>query len=441
MFNIYDICLIGLGPAGIGFISSLNKDLLKNVICFDKGRLDYSCNCHTSLDSKCLHCKSCSIVSGLGGSSRFSCGKMSSFPAGSGLLSFFDSSESLSYLMNSEIDLLRSKLQLRKVEVNKTTQEYAVNYFEKNNIMYKYYDVYEFKKEQYLLFINDIIDEARKVGLNVFYETEVVSVEQDNYLNESIYSITTMSNGFKKKYYAKKIVIATGNINNKIDMIDHAFLVNSDSYYEIGVRVNIPTKKISRYLEMHGDLKLKYKNGRTYCVSKNGYIIAYNNKDILLLEGYVDNNSTSNMTNFAIIFRDDDYLALNSFEKIYKEEYNGIPIKQRYSDYLDSKCSSIDLNEPFIPVQKGNINRLFSNSVNTLIIDFIDSVLIRTMGLNKDDITIYAPELKETADFAIDKSFQVTKDLFIIGSATGKFRGILQSLCSGIQCARLFGGN
>ena len=43
MSKLYDICLIGLGPAGIGFLSSLDKKILKNSICFVMGGKDTPC--------------------------------------------------------------------------------------------------------------------------------------------------------------------------------------------------------------------------------------------------------------------------------------------------------------------------------------------------------------------------------------------------------------
>ena len=117
MFKLYDICLIGLGPAGIGFLSSLDEEMLKKSVCFEKGNNNTICTCHTN--SKCSECDSCNIVSGIGGASRFSCGKISNFPAGSGLLPFWDSKESsLVDFMNHHIDILKNELDMCKVFVS-----------------------------------------------------------------------------------------------------------------------------------------------------------------------------------------------------------------------------------------------------------------------------------------------------------------------------------
>ena len=205
--------------------------------------------------------------------------------------------------------------------------------------------------------------------------------------------------------------------------------------YELGIRITVPTEKIANILDCHGDLKLKYKDGRTYCVSKNGFIISYSVNGALFLEGYTDSTESSKFTNLAIIIKCDDLNALNVFKEKYTKVYNGIPIKQAYNDYINNKLSAMNFSEKYIPVQQGNIKDIFADEINNDIIDFIESVLIKTVGINRDDIIIYAPELKETIKFNINNDFQIDDNLYVVGAATGSFRGILQSMCSGIHCA------
>lgn len=438
MSKLYDICLIGLGPAGIGFLSSLDKKILKNSICFEKGGKDTPCVCHTNFE--CSNCGLCCIVSGLGGASRFSCGKISNFPAGSGLLPFWESQESnLINFMNSKIDILKGELNLCKVNVSEEKQIKANTLFSTNDITYKYYDVYEFKRDNYISYISKIVNKAQMNGLTIHYNTEVLKIEEGNYENERVYLITTKGENGISRHYVKKVVLATGNINNGDHLIQNFTNINPKTSYELGIRVTVPTYKLNNILDSHGDLKLKYKDGRTYCVSKNGFIIAYSVNNALFLEGYVDNSEPSNSTNFAIIIKCNDQNTLKAFKETYTKKYNGIPIKQRYNDYINNKISVLDFTEKYVPVQQGNIKDIFSDKINTNIIDFIESVLIHVIKLNRDDIIIYAPELKETNRLEINNNFQIVDNLFVIGAATGKFRGILQSICSGIHCADILG--
>lgn len=434
MSKLYDICLIGLGPAGIGFLSTLDEDVLKNSICFEKGDTNTTCTCYTN--SECSKCDQCSIVSGVGGASRFSCGKISNFPAGSGLLPFWDlQEETLKKFLNLQIGLLKEELDLHKVDVPSETQTKAKALFETKGIAYKYYDVYEFKKDRYISYLSKKVDEAQVSGLQINYNTEVLNVEKSVYQNESIYLITIKSKDGISNYCAKKVIVATGNIDNNCKLIQNLASKVLKTSYELGIRLTVPTEKIANVLDCHGDLKLKYKDGRTYCVSKNGFIISYSVNDALFLEGYTDSTESSKFTNLAIIIKCDDLNALNVFKEKYSKVYNGIPIKQSYNDYINNKISDLNFAEKFIPVQQGNIKDIFADKINDDIIDFIEAVLIQAIGLDRKDIIIYAPELKETIRFNINNDFQIDDDLYVIGAATGSFRGILQSMCSGMHCA------
>ncbi len=434
MYKLYDICLIGLGPAGIGFLSSLNKDILKNSICFEKGDTSTTCTCYTN--SECSKCDQCSIVSGVGGASRFSCGKISNFPAGSGLLPFWNLQEdALKNFLNLQISFLKEELALCKVDVSSETQTKAKALFETNGITYKYYDVYEFKKDRYISYLSKKVNEAQACGLQIKYNTEVLNVEKSVYQNESIYLITIKNKDDISNYYAKKVIVATGNINSNCKLMQNLTSMISQTSYELGIRITVPTEKIANILDCHGDLKLKYKDGRTYCVSKNGFIISYSVNGALFLEGYTDSKEYSKFTNLAIIIKCDDLNILNVFKEKYTKVYNGIPIKQAYNDYINNKISDLIFAEKYIPVQQGNIKDIFADKINDDIIDFIESVLIQTIGLDRDDIIIYAPELKETIRFNINNDFQADDNMYVIGAATGNFRGILQSMCSGIHCA------
>lgn len=441
MNKIYDSCLIGLGPAGIGFLSSINKNELKNTICFDKGNSNFSNCCHTNSSATCNHCKACEIVSGLGGASRFSNGKLSAYPAGTGLVPFYNSADSLSCSMKYELEQLKNFLDLNMVPVSTKTRSSTYNYFMNNGIEYKYYDVYVFQKADYYAYINSIITNSINAGAHICFNTSVDNIVRNDCQSGSLFSITTSSNGSTHQYLARRIIVATGNIDHNTWLTINAPAPEKTVYsYEIGVRVMVPTDKIDNYLNTHGDLKLKYKQGRTYCVSRNGYVISYSANGVSLLEGYADKDNPSNMTNLAVIIKDYNRTSLDAFLSKYKEEYNGIPIKQSYLDYKNNISSSTITEERFTPVRSGNINIIFPASINKAIIDFIDVVLIKTMKISINDITLVAPELKETVNLDIDNSFRFDNDFYIIGAATGKFRGILQSLCSGIRCAQIVRG-
>lgn len=434
MSKVYDFCLIGLGPAGVGFLSATDKSLISNSICFEQGSSNERCICHMHNGSNCNNCEQCSIISGIGGASRFSCGKISNYPAGSGLEPFFDSQSELIDFLNSGIKHLEKEIGLKEFIVTDDQKDFADMHFKKNNITYKYYDVYEFNRESYINFFIKTIECAKQNGLNVQYNSKVLSIDKELRDDDWIYIITVKNRMLTQKYEAKKVVLATGNITADT-IINNKIISPINFTYELGVRITVPTDKVLDFLKYHGDLKLKHKNGKTYCVSKNGFIIAYSVDDMRFLEGYIDNVCCSNLTNLAIIFRIDNKNEIDVFKNNYKIHFNGNPIKQKYLDFINNLDSKVAVNEKYFLVQNGNIRKLFNNDINSAIIDFIDTVLIESLQVDLEEITLYAPEFKTSKSYFLSKDFQGAPNLYIIGAATGKFRGILQSFCSGIHCA------
>lgn len=437
MSNIYDVCLIGLGPAGIGLISSLDDKMLKNSICFEKGTIASECIAHVSQNAECSHCDYCNIIYGLGGASRFSCGKVSNFPAGSGLEYFFESKDEIIFSLNEEIQKLSKALHLKKIDVCEETVNDMRAYFKKYDIDYKYYDVYEFERREYLQYINTQVKYAEDAGMKVFFQSDVLKVHKST--KQDVYDIFVKIDDKIKKYKAKKIVVATGNLSVK-NLIDDIYADDIQATYELGIRISMPTAKIKRFLDCHGDLKLKYKSGRTYCVSKDGYIISYPVNDLLFLEGYTNDINTRNTTNLAVIIKSNSKATFDGLIKKYRENYQGIPIVQKYNDYLHNSVSEINHIEKYTSVQLGNIRELFDDDINLSIIDFVETVLVNALKLPKEDLIIFSPELKVTKNIKIKNDFQIANNVYVIGAATGKFRGILQSLCSGVRCSHFIKG-
>ena len=79
----YDIIIIGAGPGGIFAVYELMKqkpDL--KVAVFEAGHMlnKRKCPIDGVKIKSCIHCKSCSIMSGFGGAGAFSDGKLSLSP-------------------------------------------------------------------------------------------------------------------------------------------------------------------------------------------------------------------------------------------------------------------------------------------------------------------------------------------------------------------------
>ena len=438
MSEFYEIGIIGMGPAGIGFaMSMLGTPVLEKTICFERGSSNVDNSCPTSLLKEHSCTNACNIISGVGGASSFSSGKISTYPAGSGLVNFFESETQLKELIDQALSFLNEKVSLTKIKIDPEIKKYAKAFYEQRSIDYKYYDVYEFDGETYRAFLKDTITELRKEGLNLLDSSEVISISRDLYTKE--YNINVRTPDGERQYYVRKIVLATGALNIQDRLIENVLNTDAD-HYEIGVRMEALSHVFGSKLSTHGDLKLKHSKGRTYCVSVNGNIIEYQTGGLRFLEGCVEQSALTQYTNLAVLIKCEDDDLISDFIGRYRDRYKGNPIKQRYIDYINDETSNSDVNTTLASATNGNINCLLPTEINDEIKVFIKDVLIDAMEIPENTITLVAPELKVIRNLKIAENFETINNIFVIGAATGKFRGILQSFCSGIRCGQLLLG-
>lgn len=439
MPEIFEFGIIGMGPAGIGMAMSLcgPSNNIKNTICFERGSYPNEKICAAFLQNECCHSNICTVISGIGGASTLSSGKMSNFPAGSGLIEFFDSEQQLKELLNEIIFFFSNKIALKKVEIDSEIKKYAREFYEQRLIKYKYYDVYEFDGKNYRNFIQETIQELKDKGLQIFDNSAVIDVNRDS--STLYFRVTVKTPSGERVFLIRNLVLATGALDIQDGLIEKV-IGSVNNYYEIGVRIEAPTSAFGNTLSTHGDLKLKLGSGRTYCVTENGKIISYQTGGAMFLEGSMGPSEITDYTNLAVLIRCNDDKKIQNFIKRYYKEFRGHPVKQRLVDYINGKVSDNTVNTTLPSAACGDINALLPISINDIIKEFIVNVLIDAMGISKEVVVVVAPELKILRNLQLSENFELDRNLFVIGAATGKFRGILQSFCSGVRCGRLLGG-
>lgn len=434
MSDVFEFGIIGMGPAGIGLAMSLHgTSEIKNTICFERGSYIADLNCTALTRNKCCYSKTCSIITGIGGASTLSSGKISDFPAGSGLVEFFDSEQQLKDLLNEIVPFLAKSIALKKTEIDTEVKKRAKLFYREKNIDYKYYDVYEFDGRNYRNFIYKTVQKLRTEGLQLYDNAEVIGIDRDP--DTLCFRIKVKMLDGENLFFVRNLVLATGALDIQDRLLDQIVgLVNN--CFEIGVRIEAPSNSFGNVLSTHGDLKLKFGAGRTYCVTSNGKIIAYQTGKLHFLEGCIDTSTLTGYTNLAVLIKYNDDKAVFNFINKYRKRFNGIPIKQRFVDYTKGQISIGNIRTTLNSAVSGDINSLFPIDINNALKDFIKEVLVSAMGISEDVITLVAPELKILRNLQINRNFELDDKLFIIGAATGKFRGILQSLCSGIRCGQ-----
>src|SRR5574344_868525 len=75
---MYDVIIIGAGPAGIfTALEMLRKGSKKKILMVEKGHPIETRNCPKTITGKCMNCNPCAITTGFSGAGAFSDGKLS----------------------------------------------------------------------------------------------------------------------------------------------------------------------------------------------------------------------------------------------------------------------------------------------------------------------------------------------------------------------------
>ena len=439
--HIYDVVLVGSGPSNISCANYLKHIGIDDFLIFDTGKNITSRNHNSSLD--CVH--------GVGGAGIFSDGKFSFCPAGTYVWEKFNSSE-----LNESYAHLEKMFE-GFISVPKLIQTQN----EKND------DMSEWHLKDYesvYLDLDKRIKLTQKItsGFNdrIVTTANVVRIEKNaNYyiikwilLNDTnkFDNINVNVNANKSYRYtkAKHIVMGGGRfmplfIKNNVKIIPTEFV-----RVEIGIRVEGPSThsifnvskntdpKYIRELSQEDMIEAKLpelaqqnliqdKNKvKTFCWCRNGecvetsfYFDPINQTHIKTWSGRADiepNGSTLSNFGFNIVLRNPKSFELVS-DIIGKESWI-IPAEQ--SDILEENDNNdINMYSKIIKLAQTQLKK-FADYHN----------------IDLKDLNMRGPTLEGVGFYPITTNeLQVPNELiWITGDASGKFRGIIPSMISGI---------
>ncbi|WP_040461997.1 NAD(P)/FAD-dependent oxidoreductase [Haloplasma contractile] len=462
---IYDVIVVGAGPAGIFTCYELMlKNPNLNVVLIDKGLDIYKRRCPI-LEKKIEKCPvnkegiagcfpACSITNGFGGAGAYSDGKFNITHEFGGWMT--------EYLPEDDVwDLIRyvDSINLKHGATEDITDPYTEQV---KNIERRGYAVglkllraklRHLGTEQNLEILKSIFEEM-KDHITYMFKTEVEDLIIDQHTIKGV----SLKNGEKIK--AEKVVIVPGRDGSSwlTKLMKKNNVPMTNNQVDIGVRVetnDIIMDEINEHL-YEGKFMFRTSVGttvRTFCSNPSGHVVVENHSGTMLANGhaYKDPKLGSQNTNFAL-------LVSHTFEEPFDKpnEYahevsqlanklsNGSIIVQKYGDILmGRRTTEKRLKEGFVsPTLKeavpGDLGLVLPYNTMKSLIEMTDALDHVTPGIASEHTLFYGVEAKfYSARPKVTNQFETTiKGLYVGGDGAGITRGLAQAGANGVCIAR-----
>jgi uncharacterized FAD-dependent dehydrogenase len=437
------VCIVGLGPAGIGSaLTFLNSNLATHILCLDAGTLPNIRSCSILQNSSCEREKHCQMISGFGGCSLFGA-KISAFPAGSKLATILGSTDLAERKLSDAFDLFNNYLPLQKPNITQKDIKNAKELFDKLGFEYRYYDAYLYIPEELRKAYQNVLLQLNSAGMSLLLNTELIQIHRE----ENDFKLVAMHGDQRITIITKYLLLGVGrlgrsllkSVNTKLD------LNGKENHLDVGVRLEFPTDLYPDITKYHNDLKLLFNDARTFCICKDGKIAPYFFEDVFFTDGYYNPMCRSGFTNLGIMIRLKQSKQNDTiFDEIKKKLLNATndkPICQRLPDYLNISTKSYTPSKSFKSSISfwvhDDVNQCFPQPISTKIKESVFYFSSRLLPKDRwDEVSVFAPEVNYGGlSFPVNSDFSIIPRMYLIGDCTGRFRGILQAFCSGIICA------
>ncbi len=452
----YDVIIIGAGPGGIFSayeLSKLNSSL--KIAVFEAGNsLEKRC-CPIDGDKikNCIHCKSCSIMSGFGGAGAFSDGKYNITNDFGGTLYEY---------------------------IGKAKALELMHYVDEINMAYggagtKLYSTAG-SKFKTICMQNDLhlLDASvRHLGTDVNYIVlqnlyQELKDKVDFYFNTPVKGVQKTENGFRilcknGEFNCDKCIVSVGRSGSKWmeQVCGELKIPTKSNRVDIGVRVELPAEIFAHLTDELYESKIVYRTQkygdrvRTFCMNPKGAVVSENTNGIVTVNGhsYEDKAKQTQNTNFALLvakhfsepFRDSNGYG-ESIARLSNMLGGGV-IVQRFGDLINGRRSTKTRIEesfttPTLSATPGDLSLVLPKRILDGIIEMIYALDKIAPGTANDDTLLYGVEVKfYNMEVEVDENLQSKYEgLYVIGDGSGITHSLSHASASGVYVARQIAG-
>ena len=449
---MYDVIIIGAGPGGIFTAYELveRKPSLK-IAVFEMGHelKKRKCPIDGEKIKTCIHCRSCSIMSGFGGAGAFSDGKYNITNDFGGTLHEY---------------------------IGKKTAIELMEYVDRINLRFggegtKLYSTAgtAIKKKCLQNDLHLLDASVRHLGTDINYIVlehlyDYLKDRVEFYFDSAVEKVEKIENGYRvmcgdKAFEGSKCVISAGRSGSKwMETVCRSLDIGTKSNrVDIGVRVELPAEVFSHLTDELYESKIVYRTKeygdmvRTFCMNPKGVVVNENTNGIVTVNGhsYEDPERQTGNTNFALLvakhfsepFKDSNGYG-ESIARLSNMLGGGV-IVQRFGDLIRGRRStpsriSESFTVPTLNAAAGDLSLVLPKRILDGIIEMIYALDKIAPGTVNEDTLLYGVEVKfYNMEVRVDDHLMTHHEgLYVIGDGSGITHSLSHASASGIYVAR-----